>query len=81
MTTAATECVPGAVGHKLDATLSPPELCATKLILEASNGAPRRLAYSDGTVRHFEGGSDGAPLIETTPLCTDVSALLDSPKT
>ena len=59
-----------AVGHKLDATLSPSEPCATKLTLDASNGALRRLACSDGTVRHFEGGSDGAPLIETTPLAT-----------
>ena len=68
--TAATEFVPGAVGHKLDATLSPSEPCATKLTLDASNGALRRLACSEGTVRHFEGGSDGAPLIETTPLAT-----------
>ena len=68
--TAATELVPGAVGHQLDATLSPSEPCATKLTLDASNGALRRLACSDGTVRHFEGGSDGAPLIETTPLAT-----------
>ena len=68
--TAATEFVPGAVGRKLNATLSPSEPCATKLTLDASNGALRRLACSDGTVRHFEGGSDGAPLIETTPLAT-----------
>ena len=65
---AETERVPGAVGHQLDATLSPSEPCATKLTLDASNGALRRLACSDGTVRHFEGGSDGAPLTETTPV-------------